>query len=120
MKTIYNTTITMIGELAAAFYEEKLMILFKENAPEELAEYCVLHDKNEVFDIVKAGDILVIADTEYSIVYVGDEVQKNLENLGHITLRFDGGKEGLEGSLYLEDKALPTIKIGDVISIYRN
>jgi PTS system glucitol/sorbitol-specific IIA component len=120
MKIIYNTTITMIGELAAAFYEEKLMILFKDNAPEELAAYCVLHDKNEVLDIVKDGDILVIADEEYTISYVGDEVQKNLEDLGHITLRFDGEKEGLGGSLYLEDKALPMIKMGDVISIYRN
>jgi PTS system glucitol/sorbitol-specific IIA component len=120
MKIVYNTTITTIGGLVPAFYEEKLMILFKENAPEELAEYCVLHDKNEVLDIVKEGDILVIADEEYTIVYVGDEVQKNLEDLGHISLRFDGGREGLGGSLYLENKALPTIKKGDRISIYRN
>lgn len=120
MKIIYNTTITAIGELVSAFYEEKLMILFNENAPEELAAYCVLHEGNEVLDLIKQGDILVIANKEYTIVYVGDEVQKNLEELGHISLRFDGQKEGLGGSLYLEDKALPTVKIGDVISIYRN
>lgn len=120
MLMVYSTTITAIGEFAPAFYEEKLMILFKENAPEELAEYCVLHNENKVTNIVKEDDVLVIAGEKYSILYVGDEVQKNLEELGHISLRFDGKKEGLGGSLYLENKALPTIKIGDVISIYRN
>ena len=119
MKIIYNTTVTNIGGLASAFYEEKMIIIFKDNAPEELADYCVLHAGNEVSDSVKQGDILVIAGQEYRIVYVGDEVQANLENLGHITLRFDGNIEGLGGSVYLEDKALPAIKIGDVISISR-
>jgi len=119
MQTIYNTTITKLGDLFAAFYEEKMIILFKDNAPEELADYCVLHDTNELVDVVKQGDVLVIGDQEYKIVCVGDAVQVNLKNLGHITLRFNGDMEGLEGSLYLEDKALPSIKIGDAISIYR-
>ncbi|AIF53040.1 PTS glucitol/sorbitol transporter subunit IIA [Pelosinus sp. UFO1] len=119
MKIIYNTTVTTIGGFVSAFYEEKLIIIFKDNAPEELADYCVLHSGNEVSDTVKQGDVLIVAGLEYKVVYVGDEVQTNLENLGHITLRFDGNTEGLGGSLYLEDKELPAIKIGDVISIYR-
>jgi len=119
MKIIYNTTVTTIGGLVSAFYEEKLIIIFKDNAPDELADYCVLHAGNEVSDRVKRGDVLVIAGQEYRIVYVGDEVQANLENLGHITLRFDGNTEGLGGSVYLEDKNLPVIKIGDTISIQR-
>lgn len=119
MRIIYNTMVTTIGELVSAFYKEKLIIIFKDNAPEELADYCVLHAGNMLSDCVKQGDVLVIAGQEYRIVYVGDEVQTNLQNLGHITLRFDGTTEGLGGSVYLEDKALPVIKIGDAISIYR-
>lgn len=119
MEMIYNTMVTNIGKLASAFYEEKLIIIFKDNAPEELADYCVLHHGNEVSGVVKQGDVLVIAGLEYKVVYVGDEVQANLENLGHITLRFDGNTDGLGGSVYLEDEALPVIKIGDAISIYR-
>ncbi len=119
MKMIYRTTVTKLGQFVANFSEEKLLILFKDNAPEELADYCVLHTGNEVSDLIKQGDDLVIADQEYKIVYVGDEVYPNLLNLGHITLRFDGNTAGLGGSLYLEDKPLPVVKMGDVISIYR-
>ena len=119
MKTIYNTTVTDMGKFFSAFYEEKLIIIFKDNAPEDLADYCVLHAGNICTDTVKNGDFLVVADQTYKILYVGDQVQTNLQNLGHITLRFDGNTEGLDGSLYLEDKALPKIKIGDTISIYR-
>jgi PTS system glucitol/sorbitol-specific IIA component len=119
MEKIYSTTVTKLGDLVAAFYEEKMIILFKDNAPEELADYCVLHAGNELSEIIIQGDILVIAGQEYKILYVGDEVQANLGNLGHITLRFDGKTEGLGGSLCLEDKAMPAINIGDVIAIYR-
>jgi PTS system glucitol/sorbitol-specific IIA component len=119
MEIIYKTTLTNIGELVSVFNKEKLIIIFKDSVPEELADYCVLHQGNEVLGFIKQGDILVVAGLEYKIVYVGDEVQANLEKLGHITLRFDGNTEGLGGSIYLEDKALPAMKIGDVISIYR-
>ena len=55
------------------------------------------------------------------IVYAGSEVQKNLRDLGHITLRFNNNDEGegLEGSLYLEDKPIVDVVPGDEISIVR-
>ena len=54
-------------------------------------------------------------------MFVGSEVQKNLRDLGHITLRFNGNEEGesLEGSLYLESKGVADVKVGDEIAIYR-
>jgi glucitol/sorbitol PTS system EIIA component len=119
MKVIYHTWVTQLGNMVAAFTEEKLIILFQDNAPEELADYCILHRGNYVADIIQANDMLVISGEEYKIVCVGDEVQTNLQNLGHITLRFDGSKEGLGGSLYLEDTAVPTVQAGDVLWIYR-
>lgn len=120
MKLIYSTVVSGIGKMAEAFYEEKLIILFQDNAPDELADYCVLHAGNAVSDAIRMGDVLVIGGEEYEITYVGDVVQENLKQLGHITLRFDGKTEGLEGSLCLEEKELPVICIGDSISIYRN
>jgi PTS system glucitol/sorbitol-specific IIA component len=119
MEMVYNTTVTNVGRLVSAFNDEKLIIIFKDKVTEELADYCVLHQGNEVLGVVKQGNVLVIADQQYKIVCVGDEVQANLENLGHISLRFTGKSEGLVGSVYLEDKVLPAIKIGDTISIYR-
>ncbi|WP_353626499.1 PTS glucitol/sorbitol transporter subunit IIA, partial [Bacillus sp. JCM 19041] len=38
---IYRTTVTKMGPSAGDFLEEKMIILFKDNAPEELAEFCV-------------------------------------------------------------------------------
>lgn len=119
MREIYSTKITNIGDMAEAFYGEKMVILFKDNAPEELADYCILHQGNQVSDVIQAGDVLAFNQKTYNIVCVGEEVQPNLTNLGHITLRFDGSREGLGGSLYLEDTDMPSINIGDQISIYR-
>ncbi|CUH94569.1 hypothetical protein P22_0635 [Propionispora sp. 2/2-37] len=120
MKLIYQTRVTNIGNSATAFLGEKMIILFKDNAPEELADYCILHSGNQVLQAVRAGDILRIGNQEYAILYVGDEVEANLSNLGHITLRFNGAKEGLGGSIYLEDKVMPEIEIGDEIAIFRS
>lgn len=121
MSVIFNTKVVKLGEMANEFIAEKMVILFQENVPDELAEYCVLHTGHQLIGTVQAGDILIFAGREYKIVYVGDEVQKNLGNLGHITLKFNNNCEGenLEGSLYLEDKEVVSIGIGDEISIIR-
>lgn len=116
MKKIYSTIVKDLGPMAEDFIGEKMIILFNENAPAELAEFCV-----ELTDTVEVGDILKINDTEYKIVEVGCEVQKNLKDLGHIALRFNNNEEGesLEGSLYLEDKAVSLPSVGSEIAIFK-
>ena len=77
---------------------------------------------NEDFAVESiAGDIFQLGKEAYKIIYVGSQVQKNLRDLGHITLRFNGNKEGenLEGSLYLEDKEIGDIAPGEEIAIYK-
>lgn len=120
MKTIYNTEVNKLGIMVEEFYGEKMIILFKDNAPEELADYCVLHGKNEVNDEIQVGDIFKIDGEEYKVTAVGDEVHKNLRDLGHICVRFDGSTNAeLPGSLYLEDKEIKEIKEGTVIEVER-
>ena len=121
MKKIYSTIVKDLGPMAEDFIGEKMIILFNENAPAELAEFCVLHTCNELTDTVEVGDTLKINDTEYKIVEVGCEVQKNLKDLGHIALRFNNNEEGesLEGSLYLEDKAVSLPSVGSEIAIFK-
>lgn len=121
MKKIYSTTVTELGSLVEDFRVEKMVILFNENAPAELRDYCVLHKGGELADTVAAGDTLRYAGADFKIVFVGSEVQKNLKDLGHITLRFNGNADGesLEGSLYVEDKPVPAIQAGDTVEIYR-
>lgn len=121
MQVIFKSKVTKLGDLVDSFIEEKMLILFKDNAPDELADYCVLHSGNELTDTVRENDVFSIGDTEYKVVFVGSEVQKNLRDLGHITLRFNENceNESLEGSLYLEDKEIVPIQIGDALSIIR-
>lgn len=118
MKLIYTTKVTKIGDMVEQFYPEKMLIMFKENAPEDLADYCVLHSVNQLNEEIKTGNILKIGDTEYKITAVGGVVNKNLRDLGHICLKFDGSTEAaLDGSLYLEDKEIKEVSIGDVIEV---
>ncbi len=121
MKKIYSTKVKALGPMAADFIGEKMIILFNENAPAELAEFCVTHVGNELTDTVEKGDILEINGHQYNIVEVGCQVQKNLKDLGHIALRFNNNEEGesLEGSLYMEDKPVELPEEGSEIAIYK-
>lgn len=121
MKKIYSSIVKDLGPMAADFIGEKMIILFNENAPAELAEFCVTHVGNELTDTIKKGDILEINGQQYEIVEVGCQVQKNLKDLGHIALRFNNNADGesLEGSLYVEDKPVELPEAGTEISIYK-
>ncbi len=121
MKKYYSTIVQELGQQVHAFKDAGMLILFNENAPKELREYCVLHRGNHLEDTVRPGDIFQFGGTSYQIVFVGSQVQKNLRDLGHITLRFNGNKEheSLEGSLYLEEKPVADTAPGDEIAIYR-
>lgn len=119
--SIYETTINKIGESVEAFLGEKMLILFGDNAPAELADYCLLIEMNQVNGPIKSGGLLHIGDNHYSITAVGDAVEKNLNALGHITLKFDGSTEPeLPGTLYLEEKNIGKIEPGDRIVIDNN
>lgn len=121
MQKIYSTIVKNLGPMAEDFIGEKMIILFNENAPAELAEFCLIHKGNNLTDTIEIGDILQINNTEYKIVAVGSEVQKNLANLGHIALRFNSNEDGesLEGSLYLEDKSISLPEVGTEIAIFK-
>lgn len=121
-KKIYSTKVVALGGEVGTFIEAaKMIILFEESlALPELRDMCVMHVGNQVEDTIKVGDVLQIGGDEFKILKVGSEVQANLTNLGHITLKFDGGKEDvLEGSLHLEEKPIPNVAADTEISISR-
>lgn len=118
MMTLYKTKVINIGNEAEMFREEGMIILFGENAPESLSDYCYNIKVEPVAGEIEAGMELSIGSEKYSVTAVGSVVKKNLSELGHITIKFDGSKEAdLPGTLYVEDKALPEITIGAEISI---
>ena len=119
-QTIYKTVVTKLGESVNEFLEQGMLITFKDNAPETLAEYCILHSENDLMENIEVGDTLFIGHDSYRIIGVGEAVNKNLKALGHITFDFNGSEEvDLPGTLALENKAISQIKVGDVIKIER-
>lgn len=121
-KKIYGTKVTALGGQVGDFIEAaKMIILFEESlALPELRDCCVMHTGNQVEDQIKVGDVFKIGEEPYEILAVGSEVQTNLTNLGHITVKFDGGKgEVLEGSLHVEEAPVPEITPGTEITIER-
>lgn len=116
--SVFETTVTGIGKEAELFKTEKMVILFGENAPASLADYCYNIELNTATDTIQPGMNLSFNDTCYSITAVGKIVQKNLDDLGHITIKFDGKTDPeLPGTLYVETKPLPLIRIGTKVKI---
>ena len=120
-KKYYSTKIVGIGGEAEKFSRlAKMIVIFDDSMVlPELREFSVLHSGNKLTDAIKAGDILKVADSEFKILKVGNEVNNNIKSLGHIVIKFNDDKDDLlEGSIHVEDKPIPKIRIGDEIAIF--
>ncbi len=120
-KKYYSTKVVGVGGQVANFLSAgKMLVMFDDSMVlPELRDISVLHSGNQINDIIKPGSIFKIVDTEFRILKVGNDVQNNLKNLGHVVIKFDGGTgELLEGSIHVEDKPIPKIQVGDEISIF--
>jgi PTS system glucitol/sorbitol-specific IIA component len=95
-----------------------MFIIFGENAPEEIRDYCYSVSVNPINGELAAGQYLVIDGQEYKITCVGYEAPITLKGLGHCTFNFSGATEAeLPGTIYCEEKPMPEIGIGSVIKI---
>ena len=71
--------------------------------------------KNQLF---ANADATTPDENGYKITCVGEEAPVTLAGLGHCTIRFNGMTEAeLPGTLYVEEKPVPEIKIGTTIKI---
>lgn len=119
-KKYYSTKIVGIGGEVTKFTGlVKMLVIFDDSMVlPELREFSVLHSGNKLTDVIKPGDVLKIGEAEFKILNVGNEVNNNIKSLGHIVIKFNDDKdELLEGSLHVEDKPIPKLRIGDEISI---
>ena len=122
-KKYYSTKIVSIGGEVSKFTGlVKMMVIFDESMVlPELRDFSVLHSGNKLTDVIKVGDILKIADSEFKILSVGSEVNNNIKSLGHIVIKFNDNKEDLlEGSIHVEDKPIPKFRVGDEIAIFES
>ena len=94
-KAIFQTEIIELGEQVDAFFEEGMFVLFGDNVPDTLKDFCHFIDQKKVDGTIKKGD-----------------------KLGHLTVVFSGAKEaGLPGSICVEAKPMPKLAIGSKLSI---
>lgn len=115
---IYENKVKALGDFAETFAEEGMIILFGDNAPDTLADYCYSISVNPVKETIRAGQNFIIDGVVFKITAVGDVAEKNLVNLGHITIAFNGASEAsLPGTIYVEKKEMPKLKIGSKILI---
>ena len=119
-KKYYSTKIVGIGGEVSKFTTlVKMLVIFDDSMVlPELREFSVLHSGNKLTDVIKPGDVLKVADSEFKILSVGNEVNNNIKSLGHIVIKFNDDKDDLlEGSIHVEDKPIPKFRIGDEIAI---
>lgn len=90
----FHCKITRWGDGALVFLDDpnaNFIIIFNDDAPEELVEFSVLHrDANYSEDPV-VGDTVIVCDKAFTITAIGDEALHTLRSLGHCTLSFKGG-----------------------------
>ena len=116
MAVIYDNKVKGLGACVAEF--EGMFILFGDNAPDTLKDYCYTIDVNPIQQEIKTGQKAVIDGKEYNITAVGDVVMQNLGHLGHVTFSFTGETEAeLPGTIYLEEATVPKLEVGSTIQI---
>lgn len=120
-KIIYETNITGIGDLVSAFRDAGYLVFFGANAPEELHEFCILHEVVNKSDQLQPGDLVYIDDIEMPVLAVGDVANENLMALGHLNLKANGlTSPEMPGDVCIPTMELPDIKIGSHMKIVRN
>ncbi|MFO8075671.1 MAG: PTS glucitol/sorbitol transporter subunit IIA [Egibacteraceae bacterium] len=108
-----DAEICAVGDLASQFFEEGIVILFGEHAPEELAEFAVLHRCLSAEGGVTPGDRVLLGDAELTVTGVGSVVNEHLPALGHLVLKRDGRTEPqLPGDLCCDEGAIPDLAAG--------
>ncbi|RKL61392.1 PTS sorbitol transporter subunit IIA [Thermoanaerobacteraceae bacterium SP2] len=114
---VFESVIDNIGENGLDFLCEKMVILFNNNAPIELAKFSVLIKPGKLLFPIERGDIFTIGELTYKVTAIGKEANKNLNDLGHVVLKFDGEDlPSLPGNIHLEAKELPKFTPGLIIT----
>lgn len=98
--------------------DDKLIILFGEEATKELKQFSVIQKviKEKDFDL-KEGDTILFDDASYTIKKVGPHANKHLNEMSHVSLVFSEVEEdhNMANALYLEPYHLPNIQVDTVI-----
>lgn len=112
----FKATVIHIGEGAEEAFADNMIILFNQRAPKEVAEYCFIHDQGSAVGTITTESTLLIAGEDYIVTAVGSAANSNLQELGHITIKFDARSEPeFPGIIHVIGCCPLSIKVGDSI-----
>ncbi|MDR1514502.1 MAG: PTS glucitol/sorbitol transporter subunit IIA [Synergistaceae bacterium] len=115
----YKTTITQLGRMADEIALRDMLIIFNEGAPEELAEFSVLHTQAALTRDVSPGDKVLLGDGEFTVTAVGEKANSTLRKMGHCTFKFGGTSAAdLPGQIQLEGRGMPSVNPGDPFEVH--
>lgn len=116
----YETTVVKLGPLVHDFIDSGILVFFGMDAPEELAEFAILHEHTTLHAQVVAGDVIQINEDSYPVLCVGEVANENLSNLGHFIIKFNGYTEPeMPGDISVaEQSKLPVIEPGTTIKFF--
>ncbi len=117
MKVIYENKVKALGECVDEFKDANMFVLFGDNAPEEITDYCYHVDVTPLNGEIAAGQALILDGASYRITAVGAEAPVTLAGLGHCSVSFSGQTEvELQGTIYVEG-TMPELHVGSTIRI---
>ena len=116
MNTIFQTTITQIGDCAREALQDDMLITFREGAPADIEEFCFIHQHGNTSGELQAGGWMELAEQRYPITAVGDVATQNLRELGHLTVRFEGEPQAeFPGSIHVSGTTPADIPLGSTL-----
>lgn len=114
----YKAQFTQIGPLVSEFLAHNILVLFGSTAPDELREFAVIHDGENLIEPIAVGDTVSFNDESFKVLAVGEVANTNLKNLGHLVLKCNGQTEPeMPGDVCLDDKPLPLIEVGTILIV---
>lgn len=117
---LYDTEVVAVGDLVPQFVEQGVLVLFGEQAPEELHEFSVLHRPSTAVEGPRPGDTILLGEQALPVLAVGEVVADNLLQLGHLDIKADGREEAqMPGDVCVPEGTLPTVEKGQRIRILR-
>lgn len=117
MKVIYENKVKALGECVDEFKDANMFVLFGDNAPEEITDYCYHVDVTPLHGEIAVGQTLILDGVSYKITAVGAEAPVTLAGLGHCSVSFGGQTEvELQGTIYVEG-TMPELYVGSTIQI---
>jgi PTS system glucitol/sorbitol-specific IIA component len=113
-----RSTVVAVGDSVEEFRAARVLVFFNAGAPEELAEFSVLHVAAVNKANVARGDSVRLGGETFEVLAVGEVANQNLANLGHLVVKADGRTEPeMLGDVCVEARELPHLAVGDQIEI---